>query len=114
MSARFDPGDVLTLLVAVATLLALARLLGEVARRFRQPSVLGELVAGVLLGPTVLGAFAPDLFMTLFPEDSAAMTVLDGMSTIAIILFLLVAGIEVDLSTVWRQGRAAISSVVVM
>lgn len=109
MSARLEPEDVLTLLVAVATLLALARVLGEIARRFRQPAVLGELVAGVLLGPTVLGTLAPAAFTALFPADSAAMTVLDGMSKIAIILFLLVAGIEVDLSTVWRQGRTAIS-----
>ena len=100
--------DLLTLLLAVATLLTVARVLGEVARRFHQPAVLGEILAGVLLGPTVLGSVSPDLFATLFPAGGTSMTVLDGMSKIAIVLFLLVAGIEVDLSIVWRQGRAAI------
>jgi Kef-type K+ transport system membrane component KefB/mannitol/fructose-specific phosphotransferase system IIA component len=109
MDARLTAQDVLTMLLAIVTLLTSARLLGELARRFRQPAVLGEILAGILLGPTVFGSIAPDTFVTLFPREGPVPVVLNGMGTIAIVLFMLVAGIEVDLSTVWRQGRAAIA-----
>lgn len=101
-------GDVTTLFLAVATLLATARLLGELARRLHQPAVLGEILAGVLLGPTVLGALAPDAQAYLFPRSGAVALALEAIGTLAISLFLLVAGMEVDLSTVWRQGRVAL------
>jgi len=77
--------------------------------RLRQPSVLGEILAGILLGPTVLGALAPEWSAALFPEQGAFPVALEGVTSLAIALFLLVAGMEVDLSTVWRQGRAALT-----
>ncbi len=97
------------LFVSIGVLLASARLLGEIARRFNQPSVLGELVAGVVLGPTILGSVWPALTATLFPQEGALAVALEGLTTVAIALFLLVAGMEVDLSSIWRQGRAAIT-----
>lgn len=104
---RLSTSDIMVFLLGLGTLLAAARFLGEFAQRWNQPAVLGEMVAGILLGPTVLGAVAPGLTGFLFPEHGPAALALDGFSTLAIILFLLVAGIEVDLSTMWRQGRAA-------
>ncbi|MBK6939615.1 MAG: cation:proton antiporter [Planctomycetes bacterium] len=86
-----------------------ARALGEVARRFGLPTVLGEIAAGVLLGKTVLARVAPAAFDRLFPSTGAAPIVLDGLGQIAIALFLLVAGMEVDLSTMRRRGRTAIA-----
>lgn len=102
-------GDTLTILLAVATVLLTARVLGEVARRFGLPTVLGEILAGVLLGKTVLARVAPAAFERLFPAHGAAPIVLDGLGQIAIALFLLVAGMEVDLSTMRRRGRTAIA-----
>jgi Kef-type K+ transport system membrane component KefB/mannitol/fructose-specific phosphotransferase system IIA component len=99
--------QVLVMLLSFAVLLGVARILGELAQRFRQPAVLGELLAGVLLGPTVLGAFAPELALFLFPPVGANAIALNAIATLAIVLFLLVAGMEVDLSIVWRQGRVA-------
>jgi Kef-type K+ transport system membrane component KefB/mannitol/fructose-specific phosphotransferase system IIA component (Ntr-type) len=96
------------MLLSLGLIIGLARLLGELAQRFRQPAVLGELLAGVILGPTVFGAIAPEWQTFLFPTDTANTTVHQGISTLAIVLFLLVAGLEVDLSTVWRQGRPAL------
>lgn len=96
------------LLLALAALIGSARLLGELARRFQQPAVLGELTAGVLLGPTVLGQVLPQWHATLFPTEGPNATVLTGIGTLAIVLFLLAAGMEVDLSIVWRQGQAAL------
>lgn len=100
--------ELIALLLALGLLLFSARLLGEVAKRFNQPSVLGEIAAGILLGPTVLGALAPDVSLFLFPPQGGGAVALQTLTTLAIILFLLVAGIEVDLSTVWRQGKAAV------
>ncbi|MGC1274395.1 MAG: cation:proton antiporter [Planctomycetaceae bacterium] len=101
--------EVTRMLLALGVMLGTARVLGELAQWFRQPTVVGELLAGVLLGPTVLGSLAPDWNAWLFPATGNNAIVLSGMSTLAIALFLLVAGMEVDLSTVWRQGRAALS-----
>lgn len=100
--------DVMTILLSVAALLGTARLLGELARRIRQPAVLGEIVAGVLLGPTVMGRLAPGLATWLFPATGPEPIVLAGFSHVAIVLYMLVAGMEVDLSAVWRQGRPAL------
>ncbi|MEZ4265298.1 MAG: cation:proton antiporter [Myxococcota bacterium] len=94
-------------LLGLAAILVAARLLGELALRLGQPAVLGEIIAGVLLGPTALGAALPDLHAGLFPEEGAARMLLDGVRLLAVTLFLLVAGLEVDLQRVLRQGRAA-------
>lgn len=107
---RLTPEQIVTLLISLGALLATARLLGELARRFHQPSIVGELLAGLVLGPTLLGRFAPGFHDTLFPPGDADLRLLiQGIALLAIVMFLLVAGIEVDLSTVWRLGRAALS-----
>lgn len=97
--------NITVLFLSLGVLLCVAHVLGELAQRLRQPSVLGELIAGVLLGPTVLGSIAPGLSGFLFPLQGANAIALDAIATLAIGLFLLVAGMEVDLSTVWKQGK---------
>ncbi|MGF1573756.1 MAG: cation:proton antiporter [Sumerlaeia bacterium] len=89
-------------------MLGFARLLGEIARYFQQPAVLGELLAGILLGPTLLGYLAPELSANIFPSEGTVTLARESISTLAIVLFHLVAGLEVDLSTAFRQGKAAI------
>jgi Kef-type K+ transport system membrane component KefB/mannitol/fructose-specific phosphotransferase system IIA component (Ntr-type) len=101
--------DVTTLMLGLAVLLASARLMGELARRLHQPSVLGEIIAGVLLGPTVLGRLTPDAAAFLFPAEGHAAVGRAAIESLAIALFLFVAGLEVDLSSVFRQGRAALA-----
>jgi Kef-type K+ transport system membrane component KefB/mannitol/fructose-specific phosphotransferase system IIA component (Ntr-type) len=93
---------------AVGLLVLVARVLGEVAVRLRQPAVVGEILTGVLLGPTVLGRLAPGWQAALFPEAGDFPAALGGVTTLGSALFLLVAGIEVDLSSLWRQGKAAL------
>ncbi len=93
---------------ALAVLLAAARLLGEIATKYRQPAVLGEILAGILIGPTVLGRLAPGASAWLFPATGGFAAAFEAFTTVAIVLFLLTAGFEVDLSTVWRQGRSAL------
>lgn len=101
--------DMTAFFLALGVLLASARLCGEIARRCNQPTVLGEIVAGILLGPTVLGTLLPAWSRYLFPATGGSAVVLDGMMTLAITLFLLVAGLEVDLSSMWRQGKLALN-----
>ncbi|MCW5775411.1 MAG: cation:proton antiporter, partial [Phycisphaeraceae bacterium] len=101
--------EIVVLLVALGVLLAAARTLGEVARRLGQPAVIGEIAAGILLGPTVMQAALPGLGEWLFPREGPLPHVMHGMTTVAITLFLLVAGMEVDLSTIWRRRVAALS-----
>ena len=62
------PHDVMTMFLALAALLGAAKLAGEVMQKLDQPSVLGEIMAGILLGPTVLGHFKPDVYAFLFPS----------------------------------------------
>jgi Kef-type K+ transport system membrane component KefB len=107
--SRLSSHEVIVMFLGIGVLIASARGLGEIARRFNLPSVVGEILAGILLGPTVLGTFAPHWLAFLFPSDGPNAVVLNGFTTLAISLFLLVAGVEVDLSTVWRQGRASIA-----
>jgi Kef-type K+ transport system membrane component KefB len=107
--SHLSPSDVTAIFLSLGVLLATARVLGEISRRFGQPAVVGELFAGILLGPTVLGRFAPEFAGQLVPIEGNAGIVLDGITTLAICLFLLVAGMEVELSTVWRRGRTALS-----
>jgi len=106
---RLTPHDITILFLSLAVLLGSARVFGEIARRLNQPTVLGELLAGIVLGPTVLGNALPEYFQLLFPQAGGLVPALDGLTTLAITLFLLVAGMEVNLSSVWRQGKAAIA-----
>src|SRR5687767_4293648 len=91
----------------MATILLFARVLGEIAQRYQQPAVLGEILAGILLGPTLFGALAPEWNSWLFPMQGHSAVVLSALRNISMVLFLLVAGLEVDLATVWRQGKTA-------
>jgi Kef-type K+ transport system membrane component KefB len=97
-------GDVLAFLIGLAVLLGSARLLGELCRRFGLPSVAGEIVAGVLIGRTLLGRLSPTAFAWIFPEGPAK-TMLSGYTTVAVMLLLVLAGLEIDLSVVKRSGR---------
>ena len=102
------PHDVMVVFLALATLLASAKLAGELAKKLGQPLVLGEIVAGILLGPTVLGHYKPAVYGFLFPHSGPVALVLDGVTAISVAFFLLTAGIEIDLTSIFRQGKSAL------
>ena len=103
------PGhSLLVLLLQLAGILFLARALAEVMRRLGQPAILGELLAGILLGPTVLGHWSPAAFRLAFPPDVAQFHLLEVFSWLGMILLLLLTGLETDLRIVRRIGRAAV------
>ena len=90
----------------VLALLLAARLLGGLARGFGQPSVIGELAAGVLLGPSVLGVLVPSAQAWLFPDDSTQRALLAALAWVGVFLLLVLTGMETDLALVRRLGRA--------
>ena len=102
------PHDVMTMFLALAALLGSAKVGGELMLKLGQPSVLGEILAGIVLGPTVLGTLAPRVHGALFPPAGTVPVVLDAVATIGVVLFLLTAGTEVDLTRVFRQGKTAL------
>jgi Kef-type K+ transport system membrane component KefB len=107
--SQLTPHEVTIMFLSLGTLLATARLLGEIAQKLGQPTVIGEILAGVLWGPTCLGTLAPELTAALFPREGPNAVVLSGLTTLSIALFLLVAGMEVKLSMMWRRGKMAFS-----
>jgi Kef-type K+ transport system membrane component KefB/nucleotide-binding universal stress UspA family protein len=101
----FQPG----FLVSIAVILLAARLLGEAAQRLGQPPVLGQLIAGILLGPSLLGSVAPGLEETLFPPDPAQKAALHAFAEFGILLLLVLTGMETDLRVLRRIGWPAFS-----
>ena len=85
-------GHVPHLLLQLAVILATARALAFVLARIGQPPVIGEMIAGIVLGPIVLGALAPGAHAWLFPHDKIA--ALEGLSQIGLVLFMFVVGAE--------------------
>ena len=99
--------DVVLFLLALATLLGVARLLGELSARLGFPAVVGEIIAGVVIGKTVFGRIAPSAFAWLFPPGPPAIWI-SAYTTVAVVLLLVVAGLEIDLSVVRRSGRVVL------
>ncbi|MGH3825255.1 MAG: cation:proton antiporter [Pseudonocardiaceae bacterium] len=98
----------------IAIVIIAARLMGAAFRRMGQPAVLGEITAGLLLGPTLLGVFPGDLDQVLFPLD--ARPFLMAIAQLGLILFMFIVGLEIDLSLArgreWIASIASLSSVV--
>jgi Kef-type K+ transport system membrane component KefB/mannitol/fructose-specific phosphotransferase system IIA component (Ntr-type) len=100
--------DVMIMFLALAALLGTAKLAGELMQKLGQPSVLGEIFAGILLGPTVLGHFRPQIYAFLFPSTGFMPIVLETVTTLGVVFFLLTAGLEIDLRSIFRQGKSAL------
>ena len=102
------PSEALFLSQIVVLMLS-GRLLGEAMLRIGQPAVMGQLLAGVILGPSLLGLVWPDLQHALFPSSPTQKSMLDAISQFGILLLLLLTGMETDLKLVRKVRAAAIS-----
>ncbi len=97
----------LALLIAqLVVIIAVARLLGLLARRAGQPTVVAEMIAGILLGPSLLGLLAPNIEAALFPP--ASLGVLSLLSQLGLILFMFLIGLETDLRLLRGRGSQSV------
>jgi Kef-type K+ transport system membrane component KefB/nucleotide-binding universal stress UspA family protein len=88
-------------------LLVVARALGQLAVRFRLPSVVGELLAGFVLGPSLLGLLFPGVFATIFPQNEPQMHLIEVVSWLGVIMLLILTGLETDVGLIVRKGKGA-------
>ncbi len=100
--------EIISLFLGIALMLGTARLMGELFRRFRLPAVVGEILAGILIGKTLLGKLAPGFYEWMFPIVTKSTVSLDALILLGVTFLLLIAGLELDLSSVWKQGRSVI------
>ncbi|MBO0716465.1 MAG: cation:proton antiporter, partial [Rhizobiales bacterium] len=94
----------------LALLLVVGRLMGEAVQRVGQPSVMGQLIGGLLLGPSFFGLLWPAAQHAIFPSDPVQKSMLDAVSELGVLMLLLLTGMETDLQMVRRVGRAAIAA----
>jgi Kef-type K+ transport system membrane component KefB/nucleotide-binding universal stress UspA family protein len=104
-----NPSELL-FVAQIVILMLTGRLLGEVMLRFKQPAVMGQLIAGLVLGPSVLGALFPDWQHALFPAAKEQKAMIDAIAQFGVLLLLLLTGMEIDLKLVKRTGRASVAA----
>jgi len=98
--------NVFTLLLQVATILAVSRVMGALAVKVRQPKVVGEMLAGIMLGPSLLGWMAPGVAAWVFPAESIGL--LNVLAQLGVILFLFLIGLELDPKLMRDRGQSAV------
>jgi len=94
------------LLLQIITIVVAARLFSWICRKIGQPAVIGEIVAGIVLGPSLVGMYFPEFSGFLFPADS--LSNLQFLSQIGLILFMFVVGMELDLKVLRHQANEAV------
>ena len=94
------------LILQIGAILIVARLVGWLFGKLHQPRVVGEMLAGILLGPSLLGWLAPNLASSLFPSDSLGH--LNSLSQVGLLIFMFLVGLELDLGHLRELGRAAV------
>jgi len=101
---------ILLVLLQLSALLVVARLGSELVKRLGLPTVVGELAAGILLGPTVFGHYLPGPFHRLFPADAEQFHLLEIVSWLGMVLLMLLTGIETDVRLLKNLGRSALAA----
>lgn len=104
--ARVHVNDFLHVLLALAMVIATARILGAIFRLVRQPPVVGEMIAGILLGPSFLGHIAPSFSAYALPQSIAPL--LNVISQVGVILYMFLVGLEVDLNKLRNRAHATV------
>ena len=94
------------LLAQIVTVIFAARLFGWICKKIGQPTVIGEIIAGIVLGPSLIGMYFPEFSATLFP--SASLGNLQFLSQIGLILFMFVIGMELDLKVLKNKAHDAV------
>jgi len=98
----------LSVLVALTVIMVTARIVGALFKRLGQPAVIGEVVGGILLGPSLLGRISPEAAAMLLPTEAAPF--LGVISQLGVILYMFLVGLELDLHVL--QSRAVVTAVI--
>lgn len=100
--------DIIKFFLQIAVMLACALFAGQIMRRFRQPAVLGELIGGVIIGPTILGLLLPNFYLWLFQSSPEVGILRDASIKMGMLFFLFIAGLEINFSKTNHVGRYAL------
>jgi Sodium/hydrogen exchanger family len=106
-AGQVDVNTLLHVLLALALVVTTARLLGTLFRIAHQPPVIGEILAGILLGPSLLGRFAPVVWQRLVP--AAVAPFLNVISQVGVILYMFLVGLELDPGLMRQRGQATVA-----
>ena len=98
--------DLFHLVLQIAVILVAARLVGFLFQKINQPQVMGEMVAGILLGPSLLGWLAPGVSKALFPL--ASLSYLNALSQVGLVVFMFVVGLALNPNELHGYGHAAV------
>jgi Kef-type K+ transport system membrane component KefB len=98
--------NLFTLVLQITVILAVCRVAGSVFRKFHQPRVVGEMFAGVLLGPSLMGWIAPHFSAYLFPPSSLGF--LNALSQIGVVVFMFLVGLGINPKELKKHGHAAV------
>lgn len=99
-----------TFLAQLIVLMVVGRALGEVMNRIGQPAIFGQLLAGVMLGPSLFGLLLPDLHEVIFPDSPKIKTMIDAISQVGILLLLLLTGMETNIELVRRRFKVVMAT----
>src|SRR5687767_10225579 len=94
------------LLIQIIIILAVSRVFGILAKTIGQPSVVGEMIAGIFLGPTIVGYFFPEFSLLIFPKTS--MSTLKFLSQIGLAFFMFIVGMELDIEKLRNKAHNAV------
>lgn len=94
------------ILAQIVTIIIVSRIFAFIFRKIHQPTVIGEIIAGIALGPSLLGAIFPEFSSTLFPENS--LDNLSLLSQVGLILFMFMVGMELDLKMIRNKVKDAV------
>ncbi len=105
---HLSSNEIIVFLISLSIILFFARAIGELLRLIKQPIVIGEIIAGIILGPTIFGTLFPGVYNYLFVQSKSVSIALNGITSLGIIMLLLITGIEIDISLMIKQGKKSL------
>lgn len=100
--------DFVKFALQITIMLAMALFFGQLMRRFKQPAVLGEMIGGIILGPTIIGLLLPNFYYWLFQSSANIVVVRDASIKLGMLFFLFISGLDVNISDMKSMGGKAI------